>query len=248
MKQQGLAKRLDMRYREIMKRLVLALSVCCLLPVSAIAQDAEPVEDEVVVEGQRRGADPAMDAWLKGDYVTAEIEFEKNFSVLKRGQTRQRSAIEQNVSDAVGGQINELANTGSGANAASAEASQTAFNTGAPITTNQRFKPEDEELISSGRDLGGQLYMAGLSELKQGKIDEAKISLERALFYNETLHDARYRLGLIALGTGERTVAEEQLDALEKALDRCKAACKKRGDNEILETGVTQLRAFLGRA
>ena len=189
-----------------------------------------------------------MSAWLKGDYVTAEIEFEKNFSILKRGQTRQRSAIEQNVSDAVGAQLNSLANTDSGASAGSADAGQTAFNTGAPITTNQRFKPEDENLISSGRDLGGQLYMAGLSELKQGKIDEAKISLERALFYNETLHDARYRLGLIALGSGERSVAEEQLDRLETALERCKAACRTRGDDEILETGVTQLRAFLGRA
>ncbi|MEL7232767.1 MAG: tetratricopeptide repeat protein [Pseudomonadota bacterium] len=231
-----------------MKRAVLALSACLLMPITAIAQNAEPIEDEIIVEGERRGADPAMDAWLKGDYVTAEIEFEKNFSVLKKGQTRLRSAIEQNVSDAVGGQLNELANTGSGANAASAEASQTAFNSVAPITTNQRFKPEDENLISSGTDLGGQLYMAGLSELKQGKIDEAKESLKRALFYNETLHDARYRLGLIALGTGERDVAEEQLEKLETAWDRCKAACKNRGDDEILETGVTQLRAFLGRA
>ena len=236
-----------------MKRVLLTLSVC-VLPVSAFAQAADPVdppveelEDVIIVEGQRRGADPAMDAWLRGDFKQAEIEFERNFSRLKQSVRLRETTIQQNVSDSIFTEIQSGANVGSGANAAAADASAGQTPGQAFVYTNQRReKPTDPNLISSGSDLGGQLYMAGLSELKLGKYDEARKSFERALFYNETLHDARLRLGLLALQDNDVEEARKQLAALERKLGNCHARCERFGDREILENGVTQLKQFLG--
>ena len=236
-----------------MKTLLLSLLAATLVAPAAFAQDADPdapavIEDEVIVEGVRRGADDAMAAWLRGDYATAEIEFEKNFSRLKRFESIRRSAIEQNASDAIGGEINLGAGTGSGASAQGADAGGEPAGTSL-VYTNQRFKPGDDDpnLISSGNDLGGQLYMAGMSELQLGKYAEAKESFERALFFNETLHDARLRLGLLAVQEGDMKEANKQLAKLEKGLRGCKSRCERFGDREILENGIAQLKQFTSK-
>ena len=247
-----------------MIRIALALFAAAALSVPAVAQDSDPdtaiatlpsgpstapIEDEIIVEGQRRGADAAMDAWLKGDYVTAEIEFEKNFSRLKVGERLRRTNVEQNASDAIQGQIFDGANTGSGSSEGGAAAGDNDTTFGAAtLYTNQRFRPGDDDpnVISSGNDLGGQLYMAGLSEVKLGKYAEAKKSFERALFYNEYLFDARLRLGLLAVQDGDMKEAQKQLRKLRGDLNGCHGRCERFGDREILENAVAQLEQFAG--
>ena len=237
-----------------MKTLLLSLLAATLVAPAAFAQDADPdapavIEDEVIVEGVRRGADDAMAAWLRGDYATAEIEFEKNFSRLKRFESLRRSSIEQNASDAILGEVNAGINTGSGGGQGTTQAETDVAATASSIYTNKRFRPGDDDpnLISSGNDLGGQLYMAGMSELQLGKYAEAKESFERALFFNETLHDARLRLGLLAVQEGDMKEANKQLAKLEKGLRGCKSRCERFGDREILENGIAQLKQFTSK-
>ena len=240
-----------LRYSRAMKRAVLALSlvVIAVSPASSQLSDQPegPAEDEVIVEGTIRGADPAMSAWLAGDYVTAEIEFEKNFSRLKRIESAKRSAIEQNASDAIQGQIMAGANTDSGSSAESTSGGVEPTSTTAQVYTNQRFRPGDEDpnTIGSGNDLGGQLYMAGMSELRLGKLDEAKESFDRALFYNQTLHDARLRRGLLAVAEGDMSEARRQLERLQRELDGCHSRCDRLGDRDILKNAVEELSPFV---
>ena len=237
-----------------MKRLLLSAAALFAMPYAASAQDAadapvEEIEDVVIVEGVRRGGDPAMDAWYRGDFKQAEIEFEKNFSRLKQGVRLKQTQIEQNASDALQTQILSGANTGSAGSQEGADAGLGADAQSASLVyTNQRFRPGDQDpnIVRSGTDLGAQLYMAGLSELKLGKFSEAKESFERALFYNDTLHDARLRLGLLALQDNDADEARKQLRRLEARLKSCHSACERYGDREILENGVAQLKQFLG--
>ena len=212
--------------------------------------DDSPVEDVVIAEGVARGGDPAMDAFLRGDYVTAEIEFEKNFSRLKRIEGLRTAAIQDSVRDAFSAQVNEGANTGTAGGQNEAGSAQTAdvYSTSAPVYINKRDRPGDDGLVRSGTDLGAQLYMAGLSELNQGKLDEAVLSFERALKRNKTLHDARLRLGLISIALGEPEQARKHLARMQEELEGCHARCESLGDREILENGISELKRFLGEA
>ena len=236
-----------------MKYALLALTASALLAGPAVAQDSTPqerVEDEVIVEGVRKGGDPAMDAFLRGDYVTAEIEFEKNFSRLKRFEYLRESSIQDSVRDAISSQVNANANVGTAGGQNEAGSSQTAdaFSTASPVYINKRDVRDDPNTVRSGTDLGAQIYMAGLSELNQGKLDEAVESFERALKLNKTLHDARYRLGLISIALGKPEDARKHLTRMERELRGCYARCESLGDREILETGISELKRFLGEA
>lgn len=230
-------------------RFFIGLLLASSLSAAALAQDTQAaVEDEVIAEGKRLGADDAMDAFLRGDYATAEIEFEENFSRLRRAQRLRETAIQQGASDAISAQVSE----GAGIGASTPQTGQTARGTdifGTPTSyANNRVRKDDPDTISSGSDLGNQLYMAGLSEIQLGKLDEAKESFARALKLNETLHDARFRLALLALQDGNTEEARDHLTHMEKALRNCHSRCERLGNREVLETGISQLKGFLEAA
>jgi len=60
------------------------------------------------------------------------------------------------------------------------------------------------------------LYWVGMSQIRQGKYDDAEHVLTRALGYNKSLHDARLRRGLLRLLDGDRAGAQRDLEEFER--------------------------------
>ena len=85
--------------------------------------------------------------------------------------------------------------------------------------------------------------MSGLSEIKLGKISEAKKSLQQSLKHNEYNFDARMRLGLIYIQEDDFEGAAKQLEKLASLRKRCKI--RKCDDmNYINDSAVTLARAI----
>jgi TolA-binding protein len=220
----------------MMRHILLGFAFC--FPLAAVAQDQPIAEsDEIIVEGQRlQGGDAAMSAFLKGDFVTAEIEFEKNFIALRRDR-ESLVRFGQDVSNAtLQGDASLLTDT-------SGDAPNSTDVSAGPrpnITARQAGGPR---LATSGRDLGTQLYMAGLSELQQGKVVEAERSFKRAVGFNDRLYDARMRWALLKLNsTGDLEFAQRQLKLLQRSSDRCKN-CDQREELEMAVSTLDQVLA-----
>ena len=216
------------------RTLFFALSIA-LAASPALAQ-TNTVEDEVISRGVKRGGDPAMDAFFRGDFETAEIEFEKNFRIIKRGRT----AIEQAGLTAQTGILNEIGSqtVTAGSQSAGGEIQGGNDLSGfAPNSISGNRTSDDPNVVMSGRDPGFQLYMAGLSELQQGKVEEAEKSFRRAMVLNKRLYDGRMRLALIRLGQGDRKYAEKQLKTLERQAESCKGYCDR--EEELMEARNT---------
>ena len=192
---------------------------------SAHAQTNNSPQDEIIVEGQRfKGGDRAMDAFMSGDFETAEIEFERNFRILKRERTDIDFASDTSYTadiDRIGNQTVIAGNQGTPG--VSQDATTTSFG-GAPQSLRSRDSGDD--VVTSGRDPGFQMYMAGLSELQQGKVLEAEKSFKRAITLNRTLYDGRMRYALIRLGQGDRDEAREHLDYLDLQSRKCEKRAK----------------------
>ena len=218
-------------------RLLFTLAVA-LAPATALAQ-TNTVEDEIIVQGTKRGGDPAMDAFFAGDFETAEIEFEKNFRIIKRERTDIERASEfadtRELAD-IGSTNVSAGGQGGGVVGGGTDLSSVVPNS----VAGNRPRDGDPNVVYSGRDLGFQKYMAGLSELQQGKVVEAEKSFESAVALNKTLYDGRMRLGLIRLGTGDREGARKQLGILNRQANACGDSCERR--EELMES-----RALLER-
>ena len=207
------------------------------LALPATGQDSTtPTDelDEVVTTGQIQGGDKAMSAFLAGDYVTAEIEFEKNFWEIGHA----RGAMEQAVREATTtiSQASAIPTVGAQGAGPSIEPVAPLVN----VPNLRRGGTNTDNVLYSGNDRGFQLYMAGISEIQLGKIDEAEESFERAVKINSRLHDAQMRLALIRLQKGDFDYADKAYTKLRKAKLKCKP-CKRKDELEEAESTLKRI-------
>ncbi|MEP4052141.1 MAG: tetratricopeptide repeat protein [Litorimonas sp.] len=189
------------------------------------------VPDEVIATA-RKQTDPAMSAFLSGDYETAEIEFDKNAFCALRVERNFRAGVEgardASIRSTLAGNIDTPQQTtggpGAGAGAgAAAGAGPTAVsingvNSSDFQTSNKRRTCEDR---------GFQVYMKGLSQLELGKTAEAKKTLSQATKIHRTLYDAHFKLSLLEYQEGNLDAAQKQLKKLRKIAARCKRCAAK---------------------
>ncbi len=212
----------------------------------AMAQAVPPIEDEVISRGQLRGSDPAMDAFLRGDYAVAEIEFQKNFEALRRLERIKDDVFLQARGNVLASQLTALSLESASSDGTTV--GQILTPTGGLGLSVLRHKDvDDENIISSGGDLGVQLYMKGLSQIQLKKYDEAKANFKSALRLSKSvrLHDARLRLGLLELREGNIKAAQKQLRALETLAKRCRNNCEQKAE---VKTSRDTLRWALAKA
>jgi len=220
----------------------LCLAVFFIISSMSFAQTETPPQtgtqstDEVIAFGQKRGGDPAMQAFLNGDYVTAEIEFQRNYDRIRRSSTLERDAVDLSRTQASGAGLTSALTTSNGQSGgigtSNTPSSAILFGAG-------RFKNEehDENTLTSGDDIGVQLYMKGLSQIQLKKYNEAYESLTKALKFNKTLYDAHLRLGILELRNGNKVAAKKHHTKLRKLWKRCNNHCKHKVDmKETLDT------------
>ena len=213
-------------------RAVALLSAFATVLTPAVAQ-TNTAEDEIIVQGTKRGGDRAMDAFFAGDFETAEIEFERNFKIIKRGRTDIERASEFAATREIA-DVGSTNVTAGGREGGAGVRGGTDLSGVVPNSVRGSRGGRDENVVFSGRDLGFQKYMAGLSELQQGKVVEAEEGFESAVALNRTLYDGRMRLGLIRLGRGDREGAVKQLGILNGQANRCGEDCERR--DELMES------------
>lgn len=222
-------------------------------------QEAETViTDEIIANGTRiTGQHDGMDAFFNGDFETAEIEFEREFKGLRRFERARESAAEDAALSADRAQAQAEAGTNAGSSANSRGGgveSQSAGNAAAAssgvrsnFTSRRR---EGSMILTDGKvtyeDFGFTRYMSGLSEIKLGKYDEAKVSLKQSLRYDESNYDARMRLGLLYVMDDDFEEAAKQLEKIDKQRRRCqRLACD---DLDSLNTSALELANQITRA
>ncbi len=217
-----------------------------LLAPLAHAQSQAPIEDEVISRGQLRGSDPAMDAFLRGDYAAAEIEFQKNFESIRRIQRIKDDAFLQARGNIRAANTNALSLEAASLDGTTVDQTLTPTNT-LNIEILRHKDVDDENIISSGRDLGVQLYMKGLSQIQLKKYDDAKASFKSALRLSKNirLHDARLRLGLLELRDGRKDEARRQLEKLKQLSRRCNNRCDVKSD---IQSSIGTLEWALSKA
>lgn len=212
--------------------LLIAAPLASAQPMSAGAgTDALANEDEdtvIVVEGYRR--DRALDAFLRGDFATAEVEFGNNWRCIWRNQRLFEAAVRDQMSSAM------APSTPTGSNHMS---EQRFLRLNMPqradeIRERTCFNPE------------WQFYMMGLSQIQLGKFAEAKESLYRAAWRTkeDLMFDAHYRIGLLELMDGNIERADRRLSYL----TRLQRSCHKRGVRCEVQGDLEVATAFLRRA
>lgn len=192
------------------------------------AQTTE-VPDEIIVTS-RKQSDPAMTAFLSGDYETAEIEFDKNAFCALRVERNFRSGVESARNDSIRSELAGNINTpqqptggqGGGGGAVS-------LATPSAVQVN-RINSSDLQKNSARRtceNRGFQVYMKGLSQLELGKTAEAKKTLSQATKIHRTLYDAHFKLSLLEYQEGNLEEARKELKKLRKIAARCKRCVAK---------------------
>ena len=169
---------------------------------AADAPANEASDPVIVVEAFRR--DRALDAFLRGDFVTAEAEFEKNWKCIWRNERLFEAGVRQAMSDHIGG-------------------SQGGRNYMSQQSYLSMARRPDEIRERTCFNAEWQFYMMGLSQIQLGKFAEAKKSLYRAAeaTKEELMFDAHYRIGLLELLDGNIENADRRLSYLSKLQRRC---------------------------
>lgn len=224
-------------------RYPILIVVALLFVIPSYAQDAENTppeyEDEVISIGTISKADPAMGAFARGDYATAELEFTKNFQHLRRADRARESAFQNSSNSSITAQLaNGPGEVSGGSQNSSPSANVNGSTAYVPTSDSVKFKGR----IPQVDDIGFQFYMRGLSQIQLGKFDAAQESFERALNFNNRLYDAKFRLGILELRNGDRPAAEAWLAELKRNQKSC-TYCD--GKQEI-NSGVAILSASLG--
>lgn len=196
-------------------------------------QAETPIEDEIIVSGTfKTGQHEGMDAFFRGDFDTAEIEFEREFKGLKRFESARENAAEDALLSAdralaqadAGNNVSASANSRGGGTPSQSSSSAAAANSGVTSNFGSR-RSEGSTVLTDGKvtyeDFGFTRYMSGLSEIKLGKFEEAKISLKQSLRYDESNYDARMRMGLLNVMDDDFEAAAKQLEKLDKQRRRC---------------------------
>jgi tetratricopeptide (TPR) repeat protein len=198
------------------------------------AQSAETViEDEIISRGSIvTGQHDGMDAFFRGDFETAEIEFENEFKSLRRFESARENAARDSALSADRALMTEQAGStfSSSVNSRGASAlGQTSSNTlsANPSVTSNFISRRNEgrTILTDGevtyQDFGFTRYMSGLSEIKLGKFAEAKTSFKQSLRYDEANYDARMRLGLLDIMDADFEAAADHLEKLDQQRQRC---------------------------
>jgi hypothetical protein len=190
---------------------------------SSSGRDEE--QQVVVVEAWRR--DRALDAFMRGDFATAEIEFQKNVRCIRRNELELDASLRQ-------GDIDQDRN------------SMTRLWAGdAPRIHNLPLRPEQiAERTCHSREW--QLYMIGLSQIQLGRFAEAKKSLSSVmrLSKEDLLFDAHYRVGLLELLEGDVDSADRRLAHLK----RLQRSCQARGARCEVNADLDAATSYLTRA
>ncbi|WP_156811844.1 tetratricopeptide repeat protein [Robiginitomaculum antarcticum] len=218
-----------------MRRKVLTLVLSGMMLSPFAAAQTNPVEDEIIATGTVQ-RDPAISAFIAGDYATAEVEFERNAFCALRAERNFVAGVEAARNSSITAQIEADAvapvqPTISGAGGSVTPAA-TPPPTATPDIRSQNFKKNESTTQRSCEDRGFQLYMAGLSQIKLGKLEDAKATLYRATNIRRDISDAYFRLALLEYQDGNLDKAKAQLRKLKTMQARCKR-CDYR--NEIDE-------------
>jgi len=208
--------------------LLVCIAATLTIAMSASAQEAS-TEDEVIAYGTKQN-DPAMSAFLAGDYETAEIEFDKNaFCALRIErnfiaglESARTESIRADVAGDAAATAQPTGGVGGGGTVPTAQ-SPTATTT----VNSSNLKKKKENKRRTCEDRGYQVYMKGMSQLQLGKRAETQKTLTKATKIKRTLFDAHFRLGLMAYQDGELEKAQKQLKALERIAKRCKSCNAK---------------------
>jgi hypothetical protein len=193
-------------------------------PAAGAAAAEQGEEQQVVlVEAWRR--DRALDAFLRGDFATAEVEFRKNVRCIRRNELQLDYSLRQ---AAIGlGRANFP-----GANQA-------------PDIHNLPQRPEEiAERTCYSKEW--QLYMIGLSQIQLGRFAEAKKSLYSVtrMSKEDLFFDAHYRVGLLELLDGDLESANRRLARL-TSMER---SCRARGERCEVSADLEVATAYLARA
>lgn len=201
------------------------------------------VPDEVIATATKQ-TDPAMSAFLAGDYETAEIEFDKNAFCALRVERNFRAGVEnardQSIRSDLAGNINTPAQPTGGPGAGAGVGLAASANT-TPVQVNgvnsADFQTNNKRRTCENR--GFQIYMKGLSQIELGKTAEAKKSLTQATKIHRTLYDAHFKISLLEYQQGNLDEAKKELKKLQKIAARCKRCTAKpeiEGQVKYLET------------
>jgi hypothetical protein len=178
----------------------------------------------VLIEAWRR--DRALDAFLRGDFATAEVEFSKNVRCIRRNELQLEYTLRQGMIGAFF----------PGANAGQRDA---------PNIHNLPLRP-DEIAERTCHSKEWQLYMIGLSQIQLGRFAEAKKSLYRVtrMSKEDLFFDAHYRVGLLELLDGDVESASRRLARL-TSMER---SCRARGERCEVSADLEVATAYLSRA
>lgn len=204
---------------------------------AAQTQAAEP-EDEVIATGSIR-RDPAMSAFLAGDYATAEVEFERNAFCALRAERNFRSGVESARDSTIRSESFDVADTAPQPTGGQGGATVQIQPTAAPTVSvnSSNFGKNESTTKRTCEDRGFQYYMAGLSQIKLGKFEDAKASLYRATALRKSIHDAHFRLALLEHQDGNTQKARTQY----KRLKRLQAKCRKCEFKDAIDQQITYL-------
>jgi tetratricopeptide (TPR) repeat protein len=221
-----------------MKHLVFAIAAFGLVFSSpAFAQQSNNAEDaqsaevpDEVIATARKQTDPAMSAFLAGDYETAEIEFDKNAFCALRVERNFRSGVEsardESIRSTLAGNSNTQAQpTGGPGAGAGAGISSAPSNVVINGINSSDFQTSNKRRTCENR--GFQIYMKGLSQLELGKTAEAKQTLAQATKVHRYLYDAHFKLSLLEYQSGNLEDAKKELKKLKKIAARCKRCVAK---------------------
>ncbi len=218
-------------------------------PVFAQDSTTNTGEDEVIARGSIQ-TDPAMSAWNAGDYATAEIEFDRNaFCALRveRGfragvESARESAFRADDFSAQSAQTATI--NGPGVGGGSVNIVDSASGVAGSTLNTQSLDRREDATKRTCENRGFQIYMRGMSQLKLGKTDEAKRSLEQATNLNRQLFDAHFRLSLMEYQSGDIDAAAKEARALRRIAKKCRRCNAK----EEITAQLAYLDQLLGSA
>lgn len=230
---------------------MLALTPLNVAPLHA-RQDSEEAqqapqeeEDVITIYGEGPPRDAAMAAFQRGDFETAEIEFGANLECAQRVETMEDFAYDQ----ARGAELLSDAGTTGAAQSVGQPGVSTQSPSGAGY--NNTARPDEGDVAARSCDMPAyQIYMMALSQIMQGKYDEAKRNLYRVIRMSrdERFFDAHYRLALLEILDDNLDEAQERLDHLLVLQRRCQRRgerCEWRGE---LDEAVAYLEVAIANA
>ena len=192
----------------------------------------------VLVEAWRR--DRAMDAFLRGDFATAEIEFGKNVRCIRRNELQFDASILQAVSAATNARLSP---NGPGLGDVN-------------VPTIHNLPQRGEEIAErTCYSKQWQLYMIGLSQIQLGRFADAKKTLYTVAWMSkeDLLFDVHYRIGLLELLDGNIDRANRRLVHLARMQRSCRVRPKCEVDADLsaatayLTSAVADARQGRGR-